>query len=477
MTVSDVTEVTDHRWWTFAVATTAQVMIALDLTIMLIALPSAQADLGMSSSQGRWVLTAYALALGALLMLGGRIADLIGRRTAVAVGALAFAAASAVGGSAGDPGVLLGARAAQGAAAAVLAPAALSLVSVTFVDHHERSRAFGLFAAALQGGIGVGLLLGGALTQYLGWRWCIYINVPIAVVVALGARRFVPAGHEHRHGGVDLPGAVLVSAGLGCLVFAVSEAANDGWGSPLILGLLVAAVVLLAGFASWEQVAARPLLALHVIADRRRGGANLAFLATNLGANGAFLLLTYQAQSILGYSALQAGFAFLPLIVVITLSATRLTPRLLNRFAPRSLMAAGLIVLALGLLAMTRMSLHGSYPSQILIPLLLIGLGMGLSTGPSMSSGTRVEDPADATAASALIRSSQQIGAALGTAIMTTIAASYAAGAHRLPVAQATVHGFSASSYWAAAIVVLAAVGVAVIVPGNVRRSSQSGSF
>ncbi len=471
MTMSEAAQASDHRWWTFTVAATAQVMIALDLTIMLIALPSAQSDLGMSSAQGRWVLTAYALALGALLTLGGRIADLVGRRTAISASALAFAAASAVGGSAGDPGLLLGARAAQGVAAALLAPAALSLISVTFVDEHERSRAFGLFAAALQGGIGVGLLLGGALTQFLEWRWCMYINVPLAVGVALGAQRFVPAGNDHRQRRIDLPGAVLVSSGLGCLVFAVSQAESDGWGSRLVLGLLAAALVALAGFAVWEQVTAHPLLPLPIIADRRRGGANLSFFAVNLGANGAFLLLTYQAQSILGYTALEAGVAFLPLIVVITVSATRLTPRLMSRLQPRYLMATGLIFLALGLLSMTRMSLDGSYPSQILLPLLLIGLGMGLSTGPAMSSGTRVNDPADATAASALMRSSQQIGAALGTALMTTIAASYAAGARGLTPPQATVHGFAASSYWTAAIVVLAAVTVAAIVPGD-RRSS-----
>lgn len=458
----------DHRWWALAVVNTAQLMVTLDLTIMLIALPSAQRDLGMPAQQGRWVLTGYALSLGALLMLGGRLGDLIGRRRALIEGTAGFAAASALGGAAVDPAMLLGARVLQGAFAALLAPATVSFVSVTFSDRRARARAFGLFSATLMAGIAVGLLLGGALTEFLDWRWCMYINVPIAVAVALGARRLIPAARSVSGLRLDLPGAVLVSAGLGCFVFAVSEAETDGWGSPIILGLLGVAVVLLAMFAFWQTRAPAPLLPLRILADRRRLGANVAFLASNVGSNGAFLLLTYQAQSILGYSALRAGLAFLPLVVVIALVATQVTPRLLRRFAPRPLMTLGLLVIGLGLLAMTRMSLHGSYADQLLPPLLLLGLGMGLTAGPANSTATRVTDPADVSAASSLIRASQQIGAALGSAVMTTVAAGYTATAiHYQTLPAATVHGFASASYWGAAVLLVAALAVGWITPGS----------
>ncbi len=449
----------DRRWWALAVVATAQLMVALDLTIMLIALPSAQADLGMSSGQGRWVLTGYALALGALLILGGRIGDLLGRRTTLIIATLGFAAASALGGSAGEPGLLLAARALQGVAAALLAPATLSLLPMMFPDPVERGRAFGIYAATLQGGIAIGLLLGGALTEWLSWRWCMYINVPIAIAVALGAGLVVPAGRAARSIGLDLPGAVLAGAGLGALVFGVSEAETDGWGSALVIGLLVVAVLALVAFLRWEGRARAALLPPRLLRSRELLGANGAFLISSLGTNGAFLLLTYQAQSVLGYSALRTGVGFLPLILVIAVVATRVTPRLMPRFSPRTLMATGLAVIGLGLLAMTRLSVDGGYVSQLLVPLLLLGLGMGLSVGPIMHTATHVERPQDVSAASSLIRAAQQVGAALGTAVITTIAANYTTGdslAER-------VHGYAAASAWSAGILAVTALGLVVL--------------
>jgi MFS family permease len=399
-------------------------------------------------------------------MLGGRVGDLVGRRRALVIGTAGFAAASALGGAAADPAMLLGARALQGVFAALLAPSTISLVSVMFSDRDERARAFGIFSATLMVGTGVGLLLGGVLTQFLSWRWCMYINVPIAVLVVVGARRLIPAASARAGIRLDLPGAVLASAGLGAFVFAIGEADVDGWGSPIILGLLAAAIVLLGLFAVWQTRATQPLLPLRILADRRRLGANLSLLSFNLGNTGAYLLLTYQAQSIWGYSALQTGVAFLPLIVIIGLVSTRVTPRLIRRYQPRSLMSLGLVLIGLGLLTMTRMSLRGSYVGELLPALVLMGLGSGLAAGPTMNTGTRVADPADATAASSLIRSSQQIGVALGTAIMTTIAASYTATAlHSESLPAATVHGYATASYWGAGILLAASLCVRRLIP------------
>jgi EmrB/QacA subfamily drug resistance transporter len=464
----------DRRWWALAVVSTTQTMIALDLTIMLIALPSAERDLPMTIQQGRWVLTGYTLAFGALLMLAGRVADMVGRRRALIIGGTGFAAASALGGAAVDPAMLLAARALQGGFAALLAPSTLALISVTFPNRIERGRAFGIFGATIMGGIAVGLLLGGLLTQLLSWRWCMYINVPIAVGCVIATRRFVLAAPAISGLGIDLPGAVLVATGVGALVFAISDAETHGWGSTPVLGLIVAATVLLALFAFWESRASQPLLPLRVLRDGSRVGANIAFLAANIANNGAFLLLTYQAQSILGYSALLSGIAFLPLILVIAPISTRVTPPLMSRYPPRPLITAGLLVMAVAMLAMTRLTADGSY-LQLLAPLVLIGLGMGLSSAPASSASTQVEDPADASAASALVRSSQQIGAALGTSIVTTLAARYAATAPSGDtLAAATVHGFTSASYWAAGVVFTAAIIVWWLMSQPARSSEQS---
>jgi len=454
----------DRRWAALAVVSTTELMIALDLTIMLIALPSAGRDLGMTVREGRWVIIGYTLAFGALLMLGGRVADKIGRRQALIVGSLGFAAASALGGAAVGAGMLLAARALQGAFAALLAPSTVALISVTFHDRGERARAFGRFGAVIMVGIAVGLLLGGALTQFLDWRWCLLINVPIAVGCAVGAWRFVPTTRPSIGLRLDLPGAVLVGAGVGALVFATAAAETDGWGSPLVIGLIVAAIVLLVLFTLCESRESQPLLPLRILGDRLRLGANLSFLAANVANNGAFLLLTYQAQRILGYGALLTGVAFLPLVLVIAPVSIKVTPRLMSRHSRRGLITAGLLAMAVAMLAMTRLTAGGSY-LQLLAPLLLIGLGMGLSSGPASSAGTEA-DPADVSAASSVVRSSQQIGAALGTSIVTTLAAGYASDARAdEPRAAAAVHGFAEAGYWSAGILVAAAIAVWWIMP------------
>jgi EmrB/QacA subfamily drug resistance transporter len=463
--LADPTRAQDRRWSALAVVSATELMIALDLTVMLIALPSAQRDLGMTILEGRWVIIGYTLAFGALLMLGGRVADRIGRRQALIIGSLGFAAASALGGAAVDPAMLLAARALQGTFAALLAPSTVALISVTFHDRTERALAFGRFGAVIMVGIAIGLLLGGVLTQLLDWRWCLFINVPIALGCALGARRFVPTTRASPGLRLDLPGAALVGAGVGALVFATAVAEIDGWGSPLVIGLIAAAIALLGLFALCEHHESHPLLPLRLFGDRQRLGANLAFLAANIANNGAFLLLTYQAQRILGYGALLTGVAFLPLVLVIAPVSTKVTPRLLSRHSRRALIAAGLSAMAVAMLAMTRLSAGGSY-FQLLLPLVLIGLGMGLSSGPASSAGTQAEDPADVSAASSLVRSSQQIGAALGASIMTTIAAGFTASARAdEPRAAAIAHGFADAGYWSAGLLVAAAIGVWWIMP------------
>jgi EmrB/QacA subfamily drug resistance transporter len=463
--LADPTRAQDRRWSALAVVSATELMIALDLTVMLIALPSAQRDLGMTILEGRWVIIGYTLAFGALLMLGGRVADRFGRRQALIVGSLGFAAASALGGAAVDPAMLLAARALQGMFAALLAPSTVALISVTFHDRTERALAFGRFGAVIMVGIAVGLLLGGVLTQLLDWRWCLFINVPIALGCAIGTRRFVPTTRASPGLRLDLPGAALVGAGVGALVFATAVAETDGWGSPLVIGLIAAAIALLVLFALCEHYESHPLLPLRLFGDRQRLGANLAFLAANIANNGAFLLLTYQAQRILGYGALLTGVAFLPLVLVIAPVSTKVTPRLLSRHSRRALIAAGLLAMAVAMLAMTRLSAGGSY-LQLLLPLVLIGLGMGLSSGPASSAGTQAEDPADVSAASSLVRSSQQIGAALGASIMTTIAAGFTASARAdEPRAAAIAHGFADAGYWSAGLLVAAAIGVWWIMP------------
>ncbi|HEX4307890.1 MAG TPA: MFS transporter [Solirubrobacterales bacterium] len=462
---AEPTRARDRRWAALAVVSATELMIALDLTVMLIALPSAQHDLGMTIREGRWVIIGYTLAFGALLMLGGRVADRIGRRQALIVGSLGFAAASALGGAAVGPGMLLAARALQGMFAALLAPSTVALISVTFHDHAERAKAFGRFGATVMVGIALGLLLGGALTQFLDWRWCLLINVPIAAGCAIGAWRFVPATRAATGLRLDLPGGVLVGTGVGALVFATATAEIDGWGSPLVVGLIVAAIVLLALFALCESRESHPLLPLRILGDRQRLGADLAFLAANVANNGAFLLLTYQAQRILGYGALLTGVAFLPLVLVIAPVSTQVTPRLLSRHSRRALITAGLLAMTIAMLAMTRLSAGGSY-LELLVPLAFIGLGMGLSSGPASSAGAQVEDPADASAASSVVRASQQIGAALGAAIMTTIAAGFAAASRAdEPPAAAVAHGFAEAGYWSAGILVATAIAVWWIMP------------
>lgn len=452
------------RWWILAFIAGAQLMVVLDTTIMLIALPSAQHTLEFSDNGRQWVITAYTITFGGLLLLGGRLSDLLGARRALIVGAVGFAAASAIGGSAPNLAILVGARAMQGIFAALLAPAVLAVLTTTFTEDRERGRAFGIWAAISIAGAASGLILGGVLTQYLGWRWCLYVNVPIAVVVAAGVFVVLPARAHRAKARLDLPGTILGSGGIAALVYGLGQASTDAWGSASVLIPLVAAVIALALFVAVQVRSAHPLLPLRILANRNRGGAYLAITLAMLANYGAFLFLTYILQRILHFSPLGAGLGFLPLTVINGLASTLIAGRLLARFPVRTIVVPGLLIGAAGAALLTQLGPTSSYAGLVLPAELLLGIGLGLSIMPLFATATREADPVDAGATGAVANTAQQVGASIGTAVLNTIAATATAGylvAHHGPTGAATAavsHGYATASIWAAAALVLAAL-------------------
>ncbi len=414
-----------RRWLALAVIAVAQLMVILDASIVTIALPQAQQDLGISDADRQWVVTAYTLAFGGLLLLGGRIADFVGRKKIFLVGLAGFAAASALGGAAQSAGMLFGARALQGAFAALLAPAALSLITVTFTESRERAKAFGVYGAVSGGGAAIGLIVGGLLTEYASWRWCLFVNVPIAIAAGLAA---LPTVHESRADGdrhYDIPGAITVTAGLVALVYGFSEAAKVGvgWLDPTTIGLLAASVVLLAAFVVIEYRTPHPLLPLRVVVDRNRGGSFLASLLVGAGLFAMFLFLTYYFQLNLGYSPLKAGFAFLPFSAGIIVSAG-MASSLLPRVGPKPLMVTGLALATAGLFYLTQLDQQSSWVSHVLPAEIVMSVGMGLVFVPLSSLSLFGVEPRDAGVASAVLNTTQQVGGSLGTALLNTLYAS-----------------------------------------------------
>jgi EmrB/QacA subfamily drug resistance transporter len=461
-----VTPTADRRWLALAVIGIAQLMIILDASIVNIALPHAQAALHIADAQRQWALTAYTLTFGGLLLLGGRVADYLGRKRTFLIGLFGFAGASALGGLAPSAGWFFGARAVQGAFAAVLAPAVLSLITTTFTEARERAKAFAVYGAISGTGAAIGLIAGGALTEYLSWRWTLLVNTPIAVLVALAA---IPLLKESRAEGdrhFDLPGAVVATGGLALLVYGFTEASLHGWTAPLTVGLLAVAIVLLAGFVAWELRAANPMLPLRIVLDRNRGGSYLAFFLAPLGMFGVFLFLTYYFQGVLGYSALKAGFAFLPFPLGVITSAT-IASRTLPRFGPRALATTGFVLATLGMLWLTQLPAGSAYLTHVVPSMLLISLGMGHVFVPLSSTALLGVPNHDAGAAAALVNTMQQVGGSLGVAFLNTIAtsttASYAV-AHGGPSAEAAVHGYSVAFAIAAGILVVAAISVVALI-------------
>ena len=436
-----------RRWLILGTVGLAQLMVVLDATIVNIALPSAQRALGFTTVDRQWVVTAYALAFGSLLLFGGRLGDLIGRKLTFLAGALGFAAASAVGGAATSFGMLVAARAAQGAFGALLAPAALSILTTTFSDPKERGKAFGVYGAIVGAGGALGLVLGGILTEYLSWRWCLYVNLIFAGLAAMGAVLLLKQQRASTRTRLDLPGVALVSASMFCLVYGFSNAATHNWHTPSAYGFLAAGVALLAVFAFWQARAASPLLPPRVVLDRNRGGAYLAVLIVGAGMFGIFLFLTYYLQQTLGYSPVVSGVAFLPMIAMVVVAANLSNVVLLPRLGPKPLVTAGMLLAAGSLVWLTRIGVHSGYASAVLGPLMAAGLGFGFTIAPSMNTGTFGVAPQDAGVASATLNTGQQIGGSIGTSLLNTIFAS--AVAHYLisHLSPATlVHGHPAPS-------------------------------
>jgi EmrB/QacA subfamily drug resistance transporter len=474
-----------HRWLALAVIAVAQLMIVLDASIVNIALPSAQKDLGISTADRQWVVTAYTLAFGGLLLLGGRIADYNGRKRTFVIGLFGFAAASALGGLAPNQALLFASRGLQGAFAALLAPAALSLITVTFVSPRERARAFGVFGAISGGGAAIGLVLGGVLTEYASWRWCLGVNVPIALLAAAAAMVVV---HESKAQGdtrYDIPGAVLSTLGLVSLVYGFTEAARakhpnipgdtsvQGWTASSTIGFLVLAVVLLAGFVLWERRTANPLLPLRIVLDRNRGGAYLVFLLVGAGLFAMFLFLTYYFQINLGYSPLKSGFAFLPFSGGIIVSAG-VVSQLLPRVGPRPLLYPGLAMAVLGMLLLTQIDQNTSYLTHVLPAELLLSCGLAGVFIPASSVALVRIGHHDAGVASAVLNSCQQIGGSLGTALLNTVFAaavtSYFAANLRNPAdaarltPSALIHGYHVAFAWGAGLLTAALICAVVFV-------------
>ncbi|MFH9549367.1 MFS transporter [Streptomyces sp. NPDC051445] len=471
-----------RRWWGLVIIALAQLMVVLDATIVNIALPSAQEDLGISDGNRQWVITAYTLAFGGLLLLGGRIADLAGRKRTFVIGLIGFAAASALGGAATNSAMLFGARALQGAFAAVLAPSALSLLTTTFTDPKERGKAFGIYGALAGSGAAIGFIVGGLLTEYLDWRWCLYVNVPIAVIAVPGALALLHDRPGHADVRLDVPGVLLGCGGLVAIVYGFSEAEPRGWTDPLVLTLLGGGLVLLTVFVWWQTKARVPLLPLHIIKDRNRAGCFLTMGLAVIGMFGLFLFMTYYLQVILGYSPVRTGLAFLPLTLAIIIGSTQISARLMNRVPPRMLMVPGMLLASGGMVILTQMTVHSSYAGDILPALLLMGLGMGLTFMPVFSTATAGVAPKDAGVTSATVNTSQQVGGSIGTALLNTIAttssAAYLAAhvtgpARRAQVAaEGTVHGYTVAIWWAAGIMLLAGLVAGLMVTtGPPRRA------
>jgi EmrB/QacA subfamily drug resistance transporter len=445
-----------HRWWVLAVIGLAQLMVVLDATIVNIALPSAQHSLGFSDSDRQWVVTAYSLAFGSLLLLGGRLADLIGRKVVFLVGVVGFAAASALAGAAGNFEVLVTGRALQGLFGALLAPAALSLLNTTFTDAKERAKAFGIFGAIAGAGGGVGLLLGGLLTEHLSWRWTLYVNLFFAVLAFVGGMVFLRRGAPANRPRLDLPGTLLVSAGLFGLVYGFSNAESHHWSSPQTWGFLLAGGLLLVAFGWWQTRAAHPLLPLRVLLDRNRGASFLVVAISGAGMFGVFLFLTYYLQVSLHYSPVSTGLAFLPMIGALVVTAQLSTIVLIPRFGPKPVVPLGMGMAAGGMVLLTGLGLHSTYAADVLPALLLTGLGLGLVLPPAMSLATDRIDPEDAGVASAAVNTMQQIGGSIGTALLNTLAASAATGymTGRQPsaevLAQAQLHSYATAYWWSA---------------------------
>ena len=453
----------------------AQFMVILDATIVNVALPSIQRSLHFSESGLQWIVNAYAITFGGFLLLGGRAGDLLGRRRIFLIGITLFSAASLMNGFAGSSGILIAGRGLQGLGGALIAPAALSVLTTTFAEGRERTLALGVWSAIAVGGGAIGLLLGGVLTSWLSWQWIFFVNVPVGLAAIALAIRFVPESRvENASGGIDVTGAVTVTAGLMVLVYALVNAQSAGWLSLQTLGLTAISVALLATFVVLQRRLRHPLIRLGIFRMRSLTGSNLAMLLVAAGMFAMFFFATIYVQEVLGYSALSAGLAFLPVTAGIIVGAG-LSQQLIRRVGVRAVGLSGMTIAAVGLIVLSRIPVAGTYLGDLLPGLMTMSLGMGLTFVPITLIATTNVQSEDAGLASGLLNTSQQLGGALGLAVLSTIAAKATANAlgglghapSAAAAAAALVSGFRLAFFVGALIMLSGAVVLAV----TVRRS------
>ena len=449
------------RWRALLVIAISQLMVVLDASIVNIAIPKAMADLHISRANSQWIVTAYTLAFGSLLLLGGRIADFAGRKRIFILGLIGFAGASAIGGFAANQGMLFGARALQGVFGAMLAPAALSIINVTFTIPKERAKAFGVYGAIAGGGAAIGLILGGVLTQYVSWRWCLGVNVPIALIAVLLAIPFVHESHAEGDHAYDIPGAVTISLGLVSLVYGFSRAATYGWAKVGTYQFFIIAAAFIAVFFYIEAKTKGPILPIRVLTERNRGGSYAATLLVGAGLFTMFFFLSIYFQTVLGYSPLKSGFAFLPFSMGV-IAFAGVASNLLPKVGARPLMLTGLVMASIGLLLLSRITPGSSYTTHVLPSIIIMSTGLALVFIPSATTGLHGIQQRDSGVASALINTSQQIGGSLGAALLNTVAVtagtSFAIGHPNLARTYATVHGFSVAFKFGTLFLILAAI-------------------
>ena len=460
-----------NRWAVLVVLGVAQLMVVLDATIVNIALPSAQRALHFSNDNRQWIITAYALAFGSLLLVGGKLGDLFGRKWTFVGGLIGFSVASAIGGLAQSFTMLVAARALQGVFGALLAPSALGLLTVTFHGSPDRPKAFGIFGAIAGGGASFGLLLGGVLTQALSWRWCLYVNLAIAVPTAIVALRLLRDQTQTARARIDVPGVAVASAGLFALVYGFSSAEIRSWSDPVTVVALAASAVLLTGFIALERRVEHPLLPLHIVWDRARGGAYASITLAGSAVFAVFLFLTYYMQQNLGFSPVRTGLGFLPMTGMIVLTSTTVQTRVLHRTGAKPVVMSGMALGVVAMLLLTRLSPDGSYAGQLLPSLLLTGVAMGCIFAPAFSTATLGVRSSEAGIASAMVNTSQQVGGSVGTALLSTIFASAAATyatSHATTAklgAASAVHGYTTAFDWAAGLFGLGLLVALLVLP------------
>jgi EmrB/QacA subfamily drug resistance transporter len=464
-----------NRWAVLTLLSVAQLMVVLDATIVTIAIPSAQESLHFSTDSRQWIITAYALAFGSLLLLGGKLGDLFGRKWTLIAGLVGFSIASAIGGLAQSFGVLVSARALQGAFGALLAPSVLGLLTVTFADSPDRPTAFGIFGAIAGGGASLGLILGGALTQVLSWRWCLYVNLVIAIPTTIVSLRLLVNQAAPRRDLIDIPGVLTSALGLFVLVYGFSNAETHSWGATATIVALIASPVLLTAFVLIERRAAHPLLPLRIVWDRARGGAFTTIALAGAGVFAVFLFLTYFLQQQRGLSPITTGLAFLPLTGTLVITSTTVQTRVIQRTGVKPLVLAGTALGALGMFLFTHLTPDSSYVSSVLPGQIVLGLGMGCIFAPAFSTATLGVEGSEAGVASAMVNTSQQVGGSVGTSLLSTIfasaVASYAAEHLHTPglADAAAVHGYTTAFWWSVGIFALAFLMAAVILPNTAK--------